>query len=647
MASFAATTLARLSSDLAGPETPASPRAADTVPGTRVNTARLLCAALRSLAVDVASQAALPPPSAGLTMVLAVLWSRTLKFDSADARWPDRDRFVLSSAATTPLLYALLYLSGHVGMEHGTWDPCDARETAAARFAVFGSHPGVEASASPGGQAIAMAVGMAVAERLLAARFGKSLVDHRVWAVADAAELTQGITDEAAAVAGQLRLDRLVLLSDASDPEADDARARYVSLGWAVKLVAADDPLSIDSALSFALRSRKPTLLWCAPSAKNPLQSQATANALEAWRRVGSRGSGPRRAWLKRMARHPQRAEFERVQSGRLPESVHETLAALKRQLKVSREPQSPAGMCGQIFDGLIGCVPELLCSRVDHVRPDWSAQMSLGQTLHQCGGRSIHYGNRPHGMAACANGIALHGGVLPFTACSIVDVVEQLPALRLAAMQRRRIIHLVFDPGFERPGNSWHPSELLPWLRAIPNLQVFRPGCAIETAECIELALRRVDAPSLLVVSRTVTPALRHDYAENRCARGGYVLAEAEGPREVTLVATGSSLVAAVEARTILAAQGIASAVVSLPCWALFAAQDEAFRRFVLGDVPRFGVEAAGRGGWDRWLNESGSFIGCGDGDEDGATDPAHRRQELSPELIIQTIKRRLASIA
>jgi transketolase len=624
---------------------PASP-GAEIAGGTRVNTARLLTAALREVATRVADQAQLPAPSAALTMTLAVLWSRTHKFDAADAAWPDRDRFVLSCANATPLLYALLHLSAHPGMEQETLDHCGELDAVAARTATFGRHPAIEATAAPAGQAIAIAVGMALAERTLASRFGKSLVDHRVWAVADAAELTQGVTHEAAALAAQLRLDRLVLIADATAPDTEDARARFASLGWAVKSATCDRPDDIESALSFALRSRKPTLLWCAPNPDAVLPaSRVTPNALEAWRRVGARGSVSRRAWLKRIARHPQRAEFERVTAGRLSDAVHEMLGALRHQLKATATPHAPADIGQQLLDRLITGVPELLLSHVSH-----PAQSCIGYPIPapagSCAGRLIAFQNRSHGLIACANGLAAHGGILPFTACSLVDVIEQLPALRIAALHRRRSIHFVFDPGFDSPGAAWQAPEVLPWLRAISTLQVFRPCCATETLECIELALRRADGPSLLVLSRTVTPALRNDQGENRCARGGYVLAEAEGPRRATLIATGPGLAAALEARSLLTADGIATAVVSLPCWSLFASQDDAFRRVVLGTVPRFAVEAAGRAGWDRWLNETDTFIGCDDLAVDGPGEALRQRYGLTPELIAQTVRRRLAQL-
>jgi transketolase len=577
-------------------------------------------------------------------MPLAVLWSRSLKFDAADAAWPDRDRFVLSTSSATPLLYALVHLSGYPGMDHTALAHCGELDAVAARTATFGRHPAIEATAAPGGQTIGFAVGLALAERALALRFGKSLVDHRVWAVVDAAELTQGVTQEAAALAGQLRLDRLVLLVDAGAPEAEDARARFLTVGWAVKPVASDRPEDIEAALSFAQRSRKPTLLWCAPSPELRHQAgHATPNALEAWRRVGSRGSVARRGWLKRIARHPLRSEFERVQAGRLPESLHDTLAALRQQLRVAPKPHAPAAIASELVDRLITSMPELLLGNGGHTRSIGKAGTATG-AASPCISRTIGCQNRPQAMAACAVGIALHGGAIPMMSTELLGVLDQLPALRLAAMHRRRSVHLAFDPGFEGWAASGNPAEVLPWLRAIPNFQVFRPGCAIEALECFELALRRADGPSLLVLSRTVTPPLRGDQGENRCARGGYVLAEAEGARRATLIASGPGLATALQARASLAADGIAVAVVSLPCWGLFAAQDDAFRRSVLGTVPRFGLEAAGRAGWDRWLNEAGAFIGCSDPDADGPGEALRHRYGLTPELIAQTVRRRLA---
>ena len=613
------------------------------VAGTRVNTARLLCAALHGVAARIAGPGGVAAPSVGLTMPLAVLWSRTHKFDAADPGWADRDRFVLSAASATPLLYALLHLSGHAGMEQPTLDHCGELDAVAARVAVFGQHPGIEASAAPGGQAIAMGVGMALAERVLASRFGKSLVDHRVWLVADAAELTAGVTQEAASLAVQLRLDRLVLLADGSAADAEDARARFAAIGWAVKTVAADNPELVEHGLSFALRSRKPTLLWCVAGAAHAPARGVTANAMEAWRRVGARGAVARRAWLKRLARHPQRAEFDRVMSGRLPEALHEVFAAVRREARGGRAPQAPAETCCDIIGRLVACVPELVCGRVDacglgalgDIRP-------AGDQPHPYAGHHVACHNRPHGMAACLNGVALHAGTLPFGASALIDVVEQMPALRTAALLRRRVVHLAFDPGFEAPGVAWRPAELLAWLRGIAHLQLFRPGCALETAECLELAIRRADGPSLLVLSRTRVPALRDDCGENRCVCGGYVLAEATGQRDATIIATGPGLAVAIEARTVLAADGIAAAVVSLPCWSLFAAQSDTFQAEVLGDAPRFALEAGGRMGWDRWLN-AGAFMGCDDSDDAGPPDAVRARNGLTAELVALAVRRRL----
>jgi transketolase len=573
----------------------------------RADQAVALCAALAEMAGGTAMARGMAAPSAGLLMPLTVLWSRAHKFDAADAGWADRDRFVLSCARSTPLLHALLQLTGHQQGESGSHEPV---------LATFADHPDMASAAAPGGQAIAMAVGMALAERVLAGRFGKSLVDHRVWVVAEAAELAQGVTQEAVALAGQFRLDRLVLLADASGG-SEDARARFASLGWAVKSVIADDPADVESALSFAARSRKPSLLWCVPGAAAPL-GQSSPAALEAWRRVGDRGSCARRAWIKRVARHGQRGEFERVQAGRLPDALHELLATMKQHLG---KPPALAGaaapsaeaVCRSMLEQMEGAAPELLCGEAA-----CAAQ----------GGRRVFYSSRPHGMAACMNGIALHGGALPIGLAGVGDLIDQLPALRLAGRLGRRLVHLALDRGNAAPQGE--AAEVLAWLRAMPQVHLLQPGCPVEAAECLELALRRQDGPSVVVLSGAELAALRCGPRTNRCAQGGYVLAEAEGKREATLIATGPGLSVALRARAALAARGVAAAVVSLPCWTLFEQQAAVYQRAVLGEAPRFGIDDAA-GGWERWLNQAGAFLGAG----------------VRGDQLAQAVRRRLAATA
>ena len=616
---------------------PASETDPSEPPGARTGGLATLASTLHDLASSIARGCGDAAPPVSLATILTALWSKAHTFDAADPTWPDRDRFVLSHPAGTPLLYGLLHLTGHSGMERATLDHCGELDAIATGAAEYGRHPAVEVSTAPAGQAIAAAAGMAVAERLMAARFGKSLVDHRIWTVARADELTHGVCDQAAAFAGLMRLDRFVLLVDATAQEAEDARTRYTAYGWAVKSVHADDVAEIDGALSSAMRSRKPTLVWCAASTR-PHRAGGAPDAVEAWRRIGSRGSTARRGWLKRITRHPQRAEFERVIAGRLPDGWHEPLNALRHQLVSTKTHVSPAALCRQSLVRLSPSMPELLCGQLAEGGLDPVAEADLAQS----GSRVINYGNRAHAMAACLNGISLHAGTLPVATASLPDVAEQLPALRLAALLGRRVVHLVTDPGLAVAGRAWRPAGLLPALRAIPGLHVFRPGCLLEAAECMELALRRSDGPSILIVGNDRCGPLRADTPENRCARGGYVVAEAVGSREATLIATGPEVALALAAQSALAGRGLAVAVVSLPCWALFAVQDQSYRRSVLGDAPRFGIEAAGRDGWDRWLGEGGTFIG-GDISTCGPADAIRHRLGLTSRLVTDAVLRQL----
>ena len=598
-----------------------------------------LASILHDVAKAIAQRSDSAPAPAALATVLTVLWSRFHTFDSADAHWPDRDRFVMSHPDGTPLLYSLLHLTGHAGMDQATLDHCGDLDAVATAAAEYGRHAAIEVSSAPAGQAIAAAVGMALAERLLAARFGKSLVDHRVWGVARADELTRGLADEVAALAGAFRLDRLVLLVDATGAASEDARARYAGLGWAAKLAKADDPGDIEAALSFALRSRKPTLVWCVAGAPSRMRQQPAP--ADAWRRIGARSSAKRRAWLKRSARHPQRAEFKRCSAGRLRDGWQEQLNVLRTQLRSANHPMSAADLCLQAIDRLAMGIPELLCASSDVTLPG-TGWVEPGQYSGQYSGRYIGFGTRSHGMAGSVNGIALHAGILPVVVASLIDAAEQLPALRLAALFGRRAIYVLLDPGLSVAGRAWVPAGLLPALRAIPDLHVFRPGCPLEAAECLELAIRRSDGPSLLILSNDPVPSLRTDDLEHRCARGGYVVTGTDRPRHATLIATGAELSVAIAAGRLLAAQGVAAAVVSMPCVGLFCGQDQAYREEVLGTAPRFAIEAGGRDGWDRWIGPGGTFIG-GEVIHCGPAAAIRRRLGLTPDLIAGVVLRQL----
>ncbi|HYZ61675.1 MAG TPA: transketolase [Acetobacteraceae bacterium] len=649
---------------------------------------RRMADAIRALTIDAVEAAGCGHPGMpmGMADAATALWTRFLRYDSADPRWPDRDRFVLSAGHGSMLLYALLHLTGHAGMDARDLAGFRQLNSPAAGYPEYRAHPAIEATTGPLGQGLANAVGMALAERMLAARFGRSLVDHRTWVIASDGDLMEGVSHEAADLAGHLRLEKLTVLWDDNSTSIDgstdlthsgDTLKRFAAQGWATKRIDGHDPAQIAAALSLALRSKKPTLIACrtvigfaaptkggTPAAHGkplgPDEADAAKLALDwphekftvppdladRWLAAGSRGGAARRAWLKRLVKHPLRAEFERVMAGRLPDAWHEGIAVLKAELAETRPALAGREVSQRALTMLAAAMPELVggsadlgaatgtrCPSTSRVRPGSYA------------GRYIHFGVREHAMAACVNGMALHGGLLPFAGSFLAFSDYMRPALRLAAMMKLRVVHVLTHDsiGIGEDGATHQPVEHLASLRAMPGIQLFRPADAVEAAECWELAARRTDGPTLLVLSRQTLPALRQDALETRCARGGYVLLEADGPRRATLIATGSEVAIAVEARRRLAEAGIAVAVVSLPCWELFAQQDERYRLDVLGTAPRVGVEAACGFGWERWLGAEGMFIGMAGF---GASAPAadlYRHFGITPEAITAAVKRRL----
>lgn len=644
--------------------------------------------AVRVLAIDAIECAGSGHPGMPLGMADAAtaLWTRFLRFDAADPRWPDRDRFVLSAGHGSMLLYALLHLTGHAGM--GTAELARFRrlDSPAGGHPEYSAHPAIEATTGPLGQGFSNAVGMALAERMLASRFGRSLVDHRTWVIASDGDLMQGVSHEAAELAGHLRLEKLTVLWDDNSVSLDgdtalshstDTLKRFAAQGWATKRVDGHDPAQLAGALSLAMRSRKPTLIACrtiiglaAPTKAGtsaahggPLgQSEAEAARLafggdephltvpgdiaDRWQAAGSRGASARRAWLKRMAKHPMRAEFDRVIAGKLPESWHERIAALRSEIAEERQPLSGRDAGQRALTTLAAIMPELVGGSANagnstRTRPPDAVSIGPGTYV----GRYIHFGVREHAMAAALNGIALHGGFVPFggSFCVLSDYMR--PALRLAAMMRLRIVHVLTHDsiGVGEDGPTHQPVEQLASFRALPNTHVFRPADALEVAECWELAVRRSGGPSLIVLSRQELNPLRQDAAENRSARGGYVLQEADGPRQATLIATGSEVAIALEARRQLTEFGIAAAVVSLPCWELFAQQDDRYRMDVLGSAPRIGIEAACGFGWERWIGETGLFIGMTGFGASAPHADLYRHFGITPEAITAAVRRRV----
>ena len=653
-----------------------------------ITPARRMADAIRALAIDAveAAKSGHPGLPMGMADAATVLWTRFLKFDAADPRWPDRDRFVLSAGHGSMLLYALLHLTGQPGMTIEDIKRFRQLHSPAAGHPEHGEAPGIETTTGPLGQGLATAVGMALAERMLAARFGKSLVDHRTWVIASDGDLMEGISHEAMGLAGHLRLNKLAVLyddnhisidGDTALEVSDDVIKRFAAHGWATKRVDGHDPAQVAAALSFAMRSKKPTLIACrtiigfgAPtkagtsgvhgSALGATEAAGAKAALgwteppftipddltERWHTAGSRGAGVRRAWLKRLTRHAQRADFERAIEGKLPETWYDAITALKTHIAETKPKLASRQSSQQVLEALIPATPELIGGSADLTGSNLTLVKGMGiVSPGNYAGRYIHYGIREHGMAACANGIALHGGLIPYTGTFFVFTDYMRPAIRLGALMRQRVIHVLTHDsiGLGEDGPTHQPVEHLASLRAMPNLHVFRPADALETAECWELAIRRADGPSLLVLTRQALPAQRSDIAENRTARGAYVLTEPDGARQVTLIATGSEVPIAMDARAALATEGIAAAVVSLPCWELFAGQDEAYRAQVLGSAPRIGIEAACGFGWERWLGPDGVFIGMTGFGASAPFEDLYRHFGITAEAIVAAVKKRL----
>jgi transketolase len=612
--------------------------------------------AIRALTIDAveAAKSGHPGMPMGMADAASVLWTKFLKFDAADPKWPDRDRFVLSAGHGSMLLYALLHLTGHEGMTIADLKNFRQLHSVAAGHPEYREHPAIEMTTGPLGQGLATAVGMAMAERLLAAKFGKSLVDHRTWVIAGDGCLMEGISHEAGALAGHLKLNKLTVLFDDNSISIDggtelatseDPLKRFAAYGWAVRRVDGHDAAAVQAALQFAQKSAKPTIIACrtiigfgAPSkagtaashgsALGGAEAEAAKRALgwahlpftvpaeiaEPWRAAGARGAAPRRAWLKRLQKHPQRAEFERVMAGRLADGLAEAMSHFKAAL-IEQKPKLATRQSSQkTLEVLAPALPELVGGSADLTGSNLTLVKSLaGVTPDNFAGRYLYYGVREHGMAAAMNGIAVHGGLIPYGGTFFVFTDYMRPAIRLAALMGIRVIHVLTHDsiGLGEDGPTHQPIEHLASFRAMPNVLVLRPADAIETAEAWELAIRNTTGPSLLVLSRQAVPALRQSANGNKSARGGYVLAEAEGPRAATLIATGTEVTIAMAARATLAGQGIQVAVVSVPSFELLARQDAHYQEAVLGAAPRIGIEAATGFGWERWLGPAGIFIG------------------------------------
>jgi transketolase len=633
--------------------------AAPPLPEPRDPVLRRMADAIRALAMDAveAAKSGHPGMPMGMADVATVLWSRFLKFDPADPDWPDRDRFVLSAGHGSMLLYALLHLTGYPEMTLAELKRFRQLGSRTAGHPEFGHAPGIETTTGPLAQGLGNAAGMAIAERLLAARFGDDLVDHHTYVIAGDGCLMEGLSQEAISLAGHLRLGKLIVLWDDNSISIDggtelatseDQLERFTAANWDAARVDGHDPEAVATAIARAREVDRPSLIACrttiafgAPTKAGtaaahgaPLGAAEIAGArarlrwsappfevppdvAEWWRELGARGAGERQAWQRRLAAAPPdtRREFERRVKGDLPEGVDGVFAGIKAKFAAEAPKLATRQASGLVLDGLAPALPELVGGSADLTGSNnTKAKGQKVATRADFSGNYIHYGVREHGMAAAINGLALHGAIIPYGGTFLVFTDYCRPAIRLAALMGLRVIYVMTHDsiGLGEDGPTHQPVEHLASLRAMPNLKVFRPADAVETAECWELALKSRRAPSVLVLTRQSVPALRRGAGtENLSARGAYVLAEAEGPRRLTLLATGSEVAAAMAARDLLKGKGVAAAVVSMPCWELFDAQDAPYRAGVLGAAPRVAIEAASPFGWERYVGEGGTVLG------------------------------------
>jgi transketolase len=621
--------------------------------------------------------------------VATVMFTRFLKFDPKAPDWPDRDRFVLSAGHGSMLLYALLYLTGYEDMTREALMNFRQLGARTAGHPEFGHASGIETTTGPLGQGISNAVGMALAERMLAARHGRALVDHRTYVIASDGDLMEGISHEACSFAGHQRLDRLVVLFDDNHVSidgptslalSDDVLRRFEAYHWRVAAVDGHDPAAVETALADAQGADRPTLIACRTTigygAPNKAGTAATHGAplgadevaaarrqlgwqhppfeipeeiLAVWRGFGARGARARAAWEDRLAGWPadDRIEFARVQAGELPAGLEHVLGGLKRRLAEEQPTWATRKASQEALAAFTAAIPEMIGGSADLTG---SVNTKAGgmepMTPANPGGRYLHFGVREHAMAAAMNGMALHRGVIPYGGTFLIFSDYCRPAVRLAALMRQRVIFVLTHDsiGLGEDGPTHQPIEHLAALRAIPHLHVMRPADAVETAECWALALARDDGPSALALSRQNVPAVRTGFDDaNRSARGAYVLAEAEGRRTATLLATGSEVALALEARKRLQAEGVGSAVVSMPCFELFDRQDLTYRNDVLGSGLRVAIEAASPFGWTHYVASEDDVIGM---QGFGASAPAAELYDhfgITPERVVELVRRRL----
>jgi transketolase len=652
-------------------------------------TNRDMANAIRALSMDAVEQAksghvGLP---LGMADTATLLFRKFLKHNPADPNWPDRDRFILSAGHGSMLIYALLHLTGYKSVSRD--DIRNFRQLGASTP----GHPenfvteGVETTTGPLGQGIATAVGMAIAERHLNARFGDDLVNHKTWVVAGDGCLMEGISQEAITLAGHMKLNNLIVLFDDNSVTIDgntnlsdktNQPARFAASGWATREVDGHDEAAVEKALTWATKQKRPAMIavktrigFGAPTLEGtgkahggPYGAEEVAGVREnigwphppfeipaaiekAWAKAGRHSVKAYDKWTERLAASPHKAKFRATMAGKLPKNLGKLVNTHKKKIAEGKDDKATRQWSGAALEVFTKAVPEMIGGSADLTGSN-NTKTSHTDTLSRKnpGGRYIHYGVREHAMAAAMNGMSLHGGIIPYSGTFLVFADYSRAALRIGALMGERVIHVMTHDsiGLGEDGPTHQPVEHVASLRAMPNMTVFRPCDGVEVAECWQLAIENETGPSTMALTRQKVKSVRKDHTEtNLSAKGAYVLSDAEKPKAV-IIATGSEVEIAMEAQARLAEDKIAVRVVSMPSMDIFDTQTSAYQDKTLGgDLPKVAVEAGMRFGWDRWIGRDGGFVGM---DSFGASAPytdLYKKFGITAASVVREVKKRV----
>lgn len=643
--------------------------------------------AIRFLAMDgvQAANSGHPGMPMGMADAAVALFADHMQIDPSDPHWPDRDRFVLSAGHGSMLHYALNHLLGYSDMGSDQLKQFRQLGARTAGHPEYGHAAGIETTTGPLGQGITTAVGMALAERRLASQYGRALVDHYTYVIAGDGCLMEGISHEAIDMAGHLKLGRLIVLWDDNEISIDgkteiatstNQLARFKASGWQVVRVDGHDIDAVSAAIETAKKSRKPSLIACkttigfgspnlAGSHKThgaPLgadEIQATRDALgwtyppfevpddvrSAWKAIANRGQSSRNDWQSRLDSSAKKARFERAMSGELPKALATRMRRYKKELKANLPKVASRQASQMALEVINGAVPTMVGGSADLTGSNLTKTSNMRSiTPGNYRGNYVHFGIREHAMGAVMNGMALHGGMIPYGGTFLVFSDYMRGSMRLSALMKQRVIYVLTHDsiGLGEDGPTHQPIEHLAMLRATPNMYVFRPCDAVETAEAWEVALESTETPSVMALSRQGLPTVRNERTnENLTQKGGYLLKNVRGGRDITLIATGSEIAIALEAAEALESQGRQVAVVSMPCWELFDQQSDQYRQSVLGTAPRIAVEALTGFGWDRYLRKQDVFIGMNDFGASGPAPELYQHFGITKDVICETAER------